>query len=102
MKSFGELSERGQARRLRPLALAALARYDLEVTGLRLISNGWNCVYRVDTTDGPQDIRVSRPIPAPHDRTHATENAPSASQNALKSSVVRTHKLSTVASIRIA
>ena len=73
MKSFGELSERGQARRLRPLALAALARYDLEVTGLRLISNGWNCVYRVDTTDGPQVIRVSRPSPGAHDRSVASE-----------------------------
>ncbi len=73
MKPFGKLTEVGQARRLRPLARAALAEYDLEVTRLRLISNGWNCVYRVDTTTGPHVIRVSRPVPGAADRLVASE-----------------------------
>ena len=72
-RPFGELSEVGQARRLRPLAQAALAEYDLEVTGLRLITNGWNGVFRVDTPDGPYVIRVTRPIPGADDRSVRSE-----------------------------
>ncbi len=73
MRPFAELTELGQARRLRPLAMAALAQYDLEVTGLRLITNGWNGVFRVDTTIGPHVIRVSRPIPGALERSVASE-----------------------------
>lgn len=72
-RPFGQLSEAGQARRLRPLARAALAEYDLQITGLRLISNGWNGVFRVDTRDGPRVIRVSRPIPGAAERSVASE-----------------------------
>ncbi len=72
-RPFGQLSEAGQARRLRPLARAALAEYDLEATGLRLISNGWNGVFRVDTPDGPCVIRVSRPVPGAAERSVASE-----------------------------
>lgn len=73
MKPFGELTERGQARRLRPLAEVALAAYDLDVSGLRLIENGWNGVFRVDTAAGPHVVRVSRPIPGAAQRSVASE-----------------------------
>lgn len=73
MKPLSELTEVGQSRRLRHVAMAALAEYELEVTGLRLISNGWNCVFRVDTAAGPHVIRVSRPIPGAHPRAVASE-----------------------------
>jgi Ser/Thr protein kinase RdoA (MazF antagonist) len=53
----------GRARRLRPLALAALRAYDLDVAGLRLIDDGWNCIFRVETPDGPLALRVTRPSP---------------------------------------
>ena len=72
-KPFADLTESGQARRLRPLALAALADYDLEVTGLRLITNGWNGVFRIDTPGGPCVIRITRPIPGADDRSVASE-----------------------------
>ena len=73
MKPYARLTEAGQARRLRPLAEAALASYDLAPTGLRLISNGWNGVFRVDTTGGPCVIRVSRPIPGARARSVRSE-----------------------------
>mgnify|MGYP001817916813 CR=1 FL=1 len=72
-KPFGELTELGQARRLRPLAEAALRAYDLEPTGLRLISNGWNCVFRIDTPAGRRVIRITRPVPGADDRSVRSE-----------------------------
>jgi Ser/Thr protein kinase RdoA (MazF antagonist) len=63
MKDFAGLTELGRARRLRPLALAALEAYDLGVTSLRLIDDGWNCVFRVESPDGPLALRVTRPTP---------------------------------------
>jgi Ser/Thr protein kinase RdoA (MazF antagonist) len=63
VRDFFELTELGRARRLRPLALAALVEYDLAVRGLRLIDNGWNCVSRVETPDGPLALRVTRFTP---------------------------------------
>ncbi len=38
--------------RLRPVALAALAHYPVEVARLRLLNHGFNTTFRVDTTDG--------------------------------------------------
>jgi Ser/Thr protein kinase RdoA (MazF antagonist) len=70
---FTALTELGQARRLKPLAEAALAAYDLDWTALRLISNGWNCVFRVETPAGPSVIRISRPIPAADERSVVSE-----------------------------
>jgi len=70
---FADLSELGQARRLRSLATAALERYELGWTGLRLISNGWNCVFRVDTPNGPSVIRVTRPVPGADERSVRSE-----------------------------
>ena len=63
MRDFAALTEVGRARRLRPLAFAALEAYDLAVTGLRLIDDGWNCVFRVETPGGPLALRVTRPVP---------------------------------------
>ena len=72
-KPFAELTELGQARRLRPLAEAALRAYDLQPTGLRLISNGWNCVFRVATAEGPHALRITRPVPGADDRSVHSE-----------------------------
>ena len=72
-KPFAGLTELGQARRLRPLAEAALSSYDLEWTRLRLISNGWNCVFRVDTPTGPRVLRITRPIPGALERSVRSE-----------------------------
>lgn len=72
-KPFAALTELGQARRLRPLAEAALEQYDLGWTGLRLIGNGWNCVFRVDTPDGPSVIRITRPVPGAAERSVRSE-----------------------------
>ena len=62
MKPYASLTELGQARRLRPLALNALDYYDLDVARLRLISNDFNGIFRVDTTDRQKFIlRVTLP-----------------------------------------
>lgn len=61
MKDFYTLTLPGRARRLRTMALAALEHYDLDVTGLRLITNQYNAIYRADTPDGPLVVRILRP-----------------------------------------
>ena len=62
MKSFRNLTELGQARRLRPLAWNALQQYDLEVARLRLVTNDMNCIFRIDTSQGEKYIlRVTLP-----------------------------------------
>ena len=48
MRPFEELTNAGKARRLRAVAAAALERYDLRVRRLRLITNEFNAVFRVD------------------------------------------------------
>lgn len=58
---FDELGEAGRARRLRPLALAAMREWDLRVSRLRLLTNGYNAMFRVDTDDGPFVLRVNLP-----------------------------------------
>jgi len=58
IRSFADLTLRGRARRLRPLAMAALARYDVDVQRVRLLRNAWNCVFRVDTDRGPLALRI--------------------------------------------
>jgi Ser/Thr protein kinase RdoA (MazF antagonist) len=75
MRAFDDLTEQGRARRLRPLALAALQSYDLRITGLRLIDNGWNCVFRVQTQDGPLALRVTRATPERSPQSVASEVA---------------------------
>lgn len=71
--SFAALTERGQARRLRPLAEAALSAYDLRPIRLRLLNNGWNCVFRVDTAREPYVLRITRPVPGADERSVRSE-----------------------------
>ena len=52
MTEYHDLTVRGRARRLRRLVDAALARYDLDVVRVRLITNDTNGIFRVDTADG--------------------------------------------------
>lgn len=62
MQAFDTLTYQGRARRLRQMALAALAHYDLEVRRVRLITALFNGIFRVDTADGAKYvIRISRP-----------------------------------------
>lgn len=70
MKPYSSLTEQGQARRLRILALGALKHYDLDVARLRLITNDMNGIFHVDTTDGRKFIlRVTLPEGG-HDLDH--------------------------------
>ncbi|NDJ76056.1 MAG: phosphotransferase, partial [Chloroflexi bacterium] len=52
MKDFYSLTVRGRARRLRKLALNALQHYDLDVLRVRLLTNQYNGIFRLDTADG--------------------------------------------------
>jgi len=62
MKPYSTLTVRGQARRLRVLALNALTHYALDVACLRLVSNDLNGIFRIDTSDGRKFIlRVTLP-----------------------------------------
>ncbi len=56
MKDFYELTDRGQARRLRRMALAALENYDLDVRRVSLLTNDMNGIFRIDTTGGTKYI----------------------------------------------
>ena len=61
MKPFDQLTPRGRARRLRNVVIAALADYALDVTHIRLITNEYNGIFRLDTTGGEKVImRVCR------------------------------------------
>lgn len=51
MRAYTELTEAGQVRRLRPLALAALAHYPLCVSRLTPLHHGHNTTFRVDAID---------------------------------------------------
>jgi len=62
VKGYDGLTKRGQARRLRRLALNALAQYDLEVTGVELVGLYTNALFRVRTADRASYVlRVCRP-----------------------------------------
>jgi len=62
MKPFHDLTNRGQAGRLRRLALVALQHYDLPVHRVRLITNDLNGIFRLDTAGGERYmLRVSLP-----------------------------------------
>ena len=58
MKAWDELTERGRLRRLRSVAVSALAEYDLTVTRVSLIGGFVNALFRIDTPDGPLALRV--------------------------------------------
>lgn len=62
MKAYLELTQRGKAQRLRKLAIRALEDYALDVSRVRLVSNGFNGIFRVDTHDKHKYIlRVTLP-----------------------------------------
>jgi Ser/Thr protein kinase RdoA (MazF antagonist) len=72
IKPYAALTVRGQARRLRNLALAALKEYDLDVVRLRLVTNDMNGIFRIDTGNGQKYIlRVTLPEGG-HNRDHVT------------------------------
>jgi Ser/Thr protein kinase RdoA (MazF antagonist) len=62
VKDFYALTVRGQARRLRQMARAALGHYDLDVRRIRLLSNVFNGIFRLDTADGDKAVlRINLP-----------------------------------------
>lgn len=57
-----ELSSEQRAARLRPLVERALESYELSSPTIELITNDWNCVFRVDDATGSRHVlRVSLP-----------------------------------------
>ncbi|TNE49287.1 MAG: hypothetical protein EP343_12275 [Deltaproteobacteria bacterium] len=73
MKPFYELTEVGRARRLRAIAYKALQSYNFQVTGLKLLCNEYNCVFRVDTACGnTYALRICKPQAA-RERTLSLE-----------------------------
>jgi Ser/Thr protein kinase RdoA (MazF antagonist) len=62
MRDFYQLTPRGRAQRLRRMALVALERFDLQVRRVRLVTNDFNGIFRVDAADGQTYIlRVCLP-----------------------------------------
>ncbi|MGH2629252.1 MAG: phosphotransferase enzyme family protein [Actinomycetota bacterium] len=60
--SFDDLPADERVARLRRLAERALERYNLPSPALDLITDDWNCVFRVDASDGSRHVlRVSLP-----------------------------------------
>lgn len=58
MRPWNALTEAGQIRRLRPLAMAALEHFPVVPTRLRLVGGFTNVLFRVDTADGAYALRV--------------------------------------------
>lgn len=58
VRPWTTLTEAGQIRRLRPLAMAALGHFPVVPTRLRLVGGFTNVLFRVDTTDGTFALRV--------------------------------------------
>lgn len=61
MKSLEELTYRGQARRIRPIALAALAEAGVPFHTVELIFHGENTTFRARHPSGDHLVRVHRP-----------------------------------------
>lgn len=62
MKQFASLTNRGQIGRLRRLAMAALADYEIPSPQLRSLYHGDNTTFRVEAADGQRYvIRIGRP-----------------------------------------
>ena len=62
MKPYANLTLHGQARRLRALAIEALKQYDLDVARMRLVTNDFNGIFRLDTPERQKYIlRVTMP-----------------------------------------
>ncbi|GAB4578041.1 MAG: phosphotransferase [Anaerolineales bacterium] len=61
-QAFSSLTHRGQAHRLRTLALHALQQYPLELRRVSLLQHAYNTIFRVDTVDGKKYvIRINLP-----------------------------------------
>lgn len=61
-KPFYELTNIGRARRLRNMAIAALDYYDLDVADIRLITNDFNGIFRIQTKDNNKYVlRIGLP-----------------------------------------
>ena len=58
MKKWGELTETGKIRRLRPLAKTALDHFPIRTERIRLVGEFTNVIFRVDTSAGPFALRV--------------------------------------------
>jgi Ser/Thr protein kinase RdoA (MazF antagonist) len=58
VKDWPLLTDAGQIRRLRPLAISALERYPIKPERLRLVGGFTNVIFRVDTERGPYALRV--------------------------------------------
>lgn len=58
MRAWERLTEAGQIRRLRPLALEALEQLPIGPTGLRLVGGFTNVIFQVETAEGPCALRV--------------------------------------------
>jgi Ser/Thr protein kinase RdoA (MazF antagonist) len=56
MKDWNSLTMHGRARRLRKLAFSALEHWEVDVSGLRLLSNWTNGIFRVDTSAGERFV----------------------------------------------
>jgi Ser/Thr protein kinase RdoA (MazF antagonist) len=70
MKLYTAITVRGQARRMRQLAINALTHYKLDVARLRLVTNDMNGIFRIDTRGGRKFIlRVTLPEGG-HTRDH--------------------------------
>lgn len=62
MKEWSQLTEVGQSRRLRQLALGVLEQYDLAIKQVRLLEVATNTLFRVDCQDGTRyALRVCSP-----------------------------------------
>ncbi|MCB8944860.1 MAG: phosphotransferase [Ardenticatenaceae bacterium] len=62
MKTYEQLTRLGRLRRLRGLAVNALAQYELDVCGLTLVGTATNLIYRVETADHHQfALRLAYP-----------------------------------------
>jgi len=62
MQAFEQLTRRGQARRLRKLALRALEQYPLDVVDVRLVGTFTNTLFRVRAAGGQSYVlRVCTP-----------------------------------------
>jgi hypothetical protein len=73
MKPFEELTERGQVRRLRRLAQAALRQYGLGDAQLSFVAYSENAVFRVET---PRAMRCAYTGPATKPRPASTQSWP--------------------------
>jgi Ser/Thr protein kinase RdoA (MazF antagonist) len=73
MRSYDALTRTGQLRRLRPLTVAASARYGITCRRLTFVADSFNVVFRIQSTTGNEYLmRVAPPLRIhPHGTAHA-------------------------------